>query len=85
MTDSKSEINSDEFDRNSCVIVTDPGAVSYVDLQPESFSQIISSNKRLADHSDWIVKTPAGLLVNGYKQVRSILRDQRWISVLSGI
>ena len=85
MTDSKSEINSDEFDRNSCVIVTDPGAVSYVDLQPESFSQIISSNKRLADHSDWIVQTPAGLLVHGYKQVRSILRDQRWISVLSGI
>ena len=85
MTDLKSEINSDEFDRNSCVIVTDPGAVSYVDLQPESFSQIISSNKRLADHSDWIVQTPAGLLVHGYKQVRSILRDQRWISVLSGI
>ena len=85
MTDPDLEIRSDKFDRNSRVIVTDPGAVPYVDLQPESFSQIISSNKKLADRSDWIVQTPVGLLVHGYKQTRSILRDQRWISVLSGI
>ena len=60
MTDPDLEIRSDKFDRNSRVIVTDPGAVPYVDLQPESFSQIISSNKKLADRSDWIVQTPVG-------------------------
>ena len=72
-------------DLNNAVSITDPGSVPYVDLRPENFSQIISSSKQLSEGSDWIVQTPAGLFVHGYKQVRSILRDQRWISVLSGI
>ena len=72
-------------DVNNAVSVTDPGSVPYMDLRPENFSQIVSSSKQLAESSDWIVQTPAGLFVHGYKQVRSILRDQRWISVLSGI
>ena len=85
MTDSNLGIDSDTIERNNLVVVTDPGAVPYVDLQPENFTQIVSSSKRLAESPDWVVQTPAGLLVHGYKQVRSILRDQKWISVLSGI
>ena len=72
-------------DVKNAVSVTDPGSVPYMDLRPENFSQIVSSSKQLSEGSDWIVQTPAGLFVHGYKQVRSILRDQRWISVLSGI
>ena len=85
MTDSNFAIDSDTIEHNNLLVVTDPGAVPYVDLQPENFTQIVSSSKRLAESPDWVVQTPAGLLVHGYKQVRSILRDQRWISVLSGI
>ena len=83
MTDSNFAIDSDTIEHNNLLVVTDPGAVPYVDLQPENFTQIVSSSKRLAESPDWVVQTPAGLLVHGYKQVRSILRDQRWISVLS--
>ena len=62
--------------------VNDPGAVPYVELSAENFGEILSLTESMTDQG-WVVTTPAGPLVLGYKQIKSILRNPEWISLLS--
>ncbi len=66
------------------ILASDPGAVPFVDLSIGSFGDIVSGARSLTATGSWVVRTPLGLLVHGYEQARSILRDQAWISVLAG-
>jgi hypothetical protein len=73
------------FDQIDIVDVNDPGALSFVNISPQNFGEIVAASKKLAAETGWVVATPAGPLVLGFKQVKSILRDPDWISVLSGV
>ncbi|MFO4631083.1 MAG: cytochrome P450 [Actinomycetota bacterium] len=73
------------FDQIDIVDVNDPGALSFVNIAPQNFGEIVAASKKLAAETGWVVATPAGPLVLGFKQVKSILRDPDWISVLSGV
>ena len=70
--------------RSARTLVTDPGAIPFVDLSIDNFGDIISGARSLSESGSWVVRTPLGLLVHGYEQARAILRDQTWISVLAG-
>lgn len=69
---------------SGAINVFDPGAVPFVDLSIGNFGDIISGARSLGANGSWVVRTPMGLLVHGYEQVRAVLRDQAWISVLAG-
>ena len=62
-----------------------PGSLPFVDIRPNDFGELISTTRQVATECGWIVATPAGPMVFGYKQARSILRDPNWYSVLAGI
>ena len=73
---------------NSTTVVTDasaPGSLPFVDIRPSDFGDLVSVTRQVATECGWIVATPAGPMVLGYKQARSILRDPNWYSVLAGI
>ena len=73
---------------NSTTVVTDasaPGSLPFVDVRPSDFGDLISNTRQVAKDCGWIVATPAGPMVLGYEQARSILRDSNWYSVLAGI
>ena len=62
-----------------------PGSLPFVDIRPSDFGDLIAATRQVAKDSGWIVATPAGPMVLGYKQAKSILRDPNWFSVLAGI
>ena len=62
--------------------ISAPGAVPYVELSATSFGEILSLTESMTDQG-WVVTTPAGPMVVGYKQIKSILRNPEWISLLS--
>jgi len=62
--------------------VSAPGAVPYVELAATNFGEILSLTESMTNQG-WVVTTPAGPMVLGYKQVKSILRNPEWISLLS--
>ena len=64
------------------VDVSSPGAVPYVELSATNFGEILSLTESMTNQG-WVVTTPAGPMVLGYKQVKSILRNPEWISLLS--
>ena len=73
---------------DSMTVLTDasaPGSLPFVDIRPSDFGDLIAATRQVAADSGWIVATPAGPMVLGYKQARSILRDPNWFSVLAGI
>ena len=57
----------------------------FADFAIGDFSDIVAVSRELNRTGDWVVRTPFGLLVHGYPQVRAILRDPRWISVLAAV
>ena len=65
--------------------VSAPGSLPFVDIRPSDFGDLIATIRQVAADSGWIVATPAGPMVLGYKQARSILRDPKWFSVLAGV
>ena len=72
----------------STTVLTDastPGSLPFVDIRPSDFGDLIAATRQVAKDSGWIVATPAGPMVLGYKQAKSILRDPNWFSVLAGI
>ena len=64
------------------VNVSDPGAIPYIEFSANNFGEILSLTESMTEQS-WVVSTPAGPLVVGYKQIKSILRNPDWISLLS--
>ena len=64
------------------VDVSAPGAVPFVELSATNFGEILSLTESMSSQG-WVVTTPAGPMVLGYKQVKSILRNPEWISLLS--
>ena len=62
--------------------ISAPGAVPYVELSATSFGEILSLTESMTEQG-WVVTTPAGPMVVGYKQIKSILRNPEWISLLS--
>jgi ubiquinone biosynthesis protein len=62
--------------------IGDPGVVPYVELSANNFGEILSLTESMTGQG-WVVTTPAGPLVLGYKQIKSILRNPEWISLLS--
>ncbi len=62
--------------------ISEPGSIPYVDITTSNFGEILSVTKDIADKG-WVVMTPAGPLVVGYKQIKTILRNPEWISLLS--
>ena len=64
------------------VDVSAPGAIPYVELSATNFGEILSLTESITNQS-WVVTTPAGPMVLGYKQIKSILRNPEWISLLS--
>ena len=65
--------------------VDDEGAVPFADFAIGDFSDLVAMSRELSRTGDWVVRTPFGLLVHGYPQVRAILRDPQWISVLAAV
>lgn len=65
--------------------VDDVGAVPFADLAIGDFAGLVEMSRDLARTQEWVVRTPFGLFVHGYDQVRAILRDPQWISVLAGV
>ena len=64
------------------VDVSAPGAIPYVELSATNFGEILSLTESITSQG-WVVTTPAGPMVLGYKQIKSILRNPEWISLLS--
>jgi len=62
--------------------ITEPGSIPYVDIPTSNFGEILAASQDVSEKG-WIVMTPAGPLVIGYKQIKSILRNPEWISLLS--
>lgn len=67
---------------NKLIELNEPGAIPYVDISASNFGEILSATQNIAKKG-WIVMTPAGPLVVGYKQIKAILRNPEWISLLS--
>ncbi len=67
---------------NTLIELNEPGAIPYVDISASNFGEILSATQNIAKKG-WIVMTPAGPLVVGYKQIKAILRNPEWISLLS--
>ena len=78
MTISKN-LKSDSID---LIDITDPGSIPYVDISTSNFGEILTASQNVAKKG-WVVMTPAGPLVIGYKQIKTILRNPEWISLLS--
>lgn len=57
----------------------------FADFAIGDFSDLVAMSRELSRTGDWVVRTPFGLLVHGYPQVRAILRDPQWISVLAAV
>ena len=62
--------------------ISEPGSIPYVDIPTSNFGEILAASQDVAKKG-WVVMTPAGPLVVGYKQIKSILRNPEWISLLS--
>ena len=62
--------------------ITEPGSIPYVDIPTSNFGEILAASQDVSKKG-WIVMTPAGPLVIGYKQIKKILRNPEWISLLS--
>ena len=62
--------------------ISEPGSIPYVDIPTSNFGEILAASQDVAKKG-WVVMTPAGPLVVGYKQIKSILRNPAWISLLS--
>ena len=62
--------------------ITEPGSIPYVDIPTSNFGEILAASQDVSKKG-WIVMTPAGPLVIGYKQIKNILRNPEWISLLS--
>ena len=56
------------------VDVSAPGAIPYVELSATNFGEILSLTESITSQG-WVVTTPAGPMVLGYKQIKSILRN----------
>ena len=69
---------------NEVVNINDPGSVPYVDISVNNFGEILSTTQSITEQG-WVVLTPAGPLVVGYKQIKNILRNPEWISLLSSV
>ena len=69
---------------NEVVNINDPGSVPYVDISVNNFGEILSTTQAITEQG-WVVLTPAGPLVVGYKQIKNILRNPEWISLLSSV
>ncbi len=63
--------------------IDEPGAVSFVKLSIGNFADVVGAARTLADTPGSVVRTPFGVLACGYEMARTILRDQRFISLFS--
>jgi ubiquinone biosynthesis protein len=78
-TDSNNPDNNDYLLKE----VNTPGALPFIDPSPQNFAEVVAESRNISSLG-WIVMSPAGPLVVGYKQIKSILRDPDWISLLAG-
>ena len=69
---------------NAIVSINDPGAVPYVDVSVKNFGEVLATTQNITEQG-WVVMTPAGPLVVGYSQIKRILRNPEWISLLSSV
>ena len=69
---------------NAIVNINDPGAVPYVDISVKNFGEVLATTQNITQQG-WVVMTPAGPLVVGYAQIKKILRNPEWISLLSSV
>ena len=79
MVSVESQIPSNQ---NMPININDPGSVPYLDISARNFGEILAATQK-ATSKGWVVMTPAGPLVIGYKQIKAILRNPEWISLLS--
>ncbi len=72
----------DKSDSINILDITEPGSIPYIDIPTSNFGEILAASQDVAKKG-WVVMTPAGPLVIGYKQIKNILRNPEWISLLS--
>ena len=72
----------DRSDSMDLIDITEPGSIPYVDIPTSNFGEILAASQDVSEKG-WVVMTPAGPLVIGYKQIKKILRNPEWISLLS--
>ena len=60
-----------------------PGAIPYVELSATNFGEILSLTESITRSKVAGCYYTAGPMVLGYKQIKSILRNPEWISLLS--
>lgn len=63
--------------------IDEPGAIGFVKLSIGNFADVVGAARTLADTPGSVVRTPFGVLACGYEMARTILRDQRFISLFS--
>ncbi|MAR80340.1 MAG: hypothetical protein CL427_02625, partial [Acidimicrobiaceae bacterium] len=73
---------NDKPESINLIDITEPGSIPYVDIPTSNFGEILAASQDVAKKG-WVVMTPAGPLVIGYKQIKNILRNPEWISLLS--
>ena len=73
---------NDKPESINLIDITEPGSIPYVDIPTSNFGEILSASQDVSKKG-WIIMTPAGPLVIGYKQIKNILRNPEWISLLS--
>lgn len=61
------------------------GSLPFVDLQPNDFGDLVAATQKISNDCGWIVSTPTGPAVIGFKQAKAILREPKWFSILSGV
>lgn len=63
--------------------IDEPGAIGFVKLSIGNFADVVGAARTLAHTPGSVVRTPFGVLACGYELARTILRDQRFISLFS--
>ena len=80
---------NDKPDSMNLIDITEPGSIPYVDIPTSNFGEILAASQDVSKKG-WIIMTPAGPLVIGYKQIKNILpwffqSDDRFNSILQSV